>query len=56
MRSPDDKLNEIINNHGTLATGPISALGVLRLALDLQEARFELKLEKSRNKLYDSRE
>lgn len=38
-RVSDERVEEIISNEGELATGPVSALGVLRLALDLHDAR-----------------
>ena len=39
MRIAERYLQEIINHQGSLASGPITKLGVLRLALDLREAR-----------------
>lgn len=39
MRIPENLLAEVIANEGELRTGPVSALGVLRLALDLKETR-----------------
>lgn len=42
-RVPDEVLEEIISNDGCRkgSANPINATGVLRLALDLQEARAE---------------
>lgn len=42
-RVSDEYVEEIISNKGELATGPVSALGVLRLALDLHAARARIK-------------
>jgi hypothetical protein len=42
MRITDTALQELIENEGELKSGPISATGILRLALDLQDARKEL--------------
>lgn len=39
MRVSAALLHEVIANEGELRTGPISSTGVLRLALDLREAR-----------------
>jgi len=41
-RIPDELLNKLIDNEGELEAGSISAMGVLRLALDLRDARAEL--------------
>jgi len=38
-RISDEKLNELIDNEGELSSGAISIMGVLRLALDLRDAR-----------------
>lgn len=42
MRIADKYLKELIANNGQLASGPIVPLGVLRLALDLREAREQI--------------
>ena len=41
-RISDEKLNELIDNEGELSSGAISIMGVLRLALDLRDARADL--------------
>jgi hypothetical protein len=55
MRVPQTLLEELIANEGELQSGPINNMGVLRLALDLKEAREELNtickvVEKRRRK------
>ncbi len=42
-RVPDEVLQEIIDNHGCRkgCVEPINELGIVRLALDLQDARAE---------------
>lgn len=57
MRVPDNLLEELIENEGELVTGPIRGIGILRLALDLREARqrlkdISLKAKNSDNKLH----
>ena len=42
MRVSNASLNELIANHGELSTSPLNALGILRLALDLRDARAAL--------------
>ena len=42
MRISDKMLNKLIENEGELLEGSISAMGVLRLALDLRDARAKL--------------
>lgn len=39
MRIAEKYLSEIIDQGGRLATGPVTEMGVLRLALDLRAAR-----------------
>lgn len=39
MRIPNKMLQELIDNEGELTTGPITSIGILRLALDLKETR-----------------
>lgn len=43
MRIPDSILQEVIENDGDTKGGPVNSMGVLRLALDLKEARADLK-------------
>jgi hypothetical protein len=50
MRIPQDMLEDLIENEGETGTGPINNLGILRLALDLQEAREEIAKLKECNK------
>ena len=51
MRIKGDQLAKLIANEGTSdGINPVSATGVLRLALDLQEAREEI--EKLRAELF----
>jgi len=40
-RISDETLKKLIDNEGELLSGSISAMGILRLALDLQDARTE---------------
>jgi hypothetical protein len=40
-RIPEALLDELIENEGELKTGPINAIGVLRLARDLKATRLE---------------
>lgn len=48
-RVPEHLLDEVIRNEGELKTGPITAMGVYRLALDLKDAREEIaKLKKKK--------
>jgi|694.fasta_scaffold00471_64 hypothetical protein len=39
MRIPANLLDELIENEGELKSGPVATMGVLRLALDLRDAR-----------------
>lgn len=50
MRITDDVLQEIIDNGGCRkgAANPVNSTGVVRLALDLQEARSEVARLKKR--------
>lgn len=41
-RIKDEVLEELVDNEGELRTGPVSTIGVLRLALDLQDVRAKL--------------
>ena len=43
MRITTEKLNELIRHSGETMGGPINEMGVLRIALDLKDARAELK-------------
>ena len=43
MRIDDAMLERVIANEGESDSGPVSATGVLRLALDLRDARKELR-------------
>lgn len=43
MRVPKELLEEVIRFSGELKNGPINEMGVLRLALDLQDARRETR-------------
>jgi hypothetical protein len=42
MRIADKYLKELVANDGQLTTGPVGHLAVLRLALDLREAREQI--------------
>lgn len=47
MRIPQNLLEELIENEGELRSGPVNTTGILRLALDLKEAREDIdRLEK----------
>jgi hypothetical protein len=51
-RVPSALLKELIEHEGELRTGPPHATGVLRLALDLQNARLEIgQLRRSMGKI-----
>ena len=43
MRLLNAHIDELVKNGGELRTGPINSLGVLRLALDLKDARVKIK-------------
>lgn len=43
MRIPQHLLEELIENDGELKSGPINSMGILRLGLDLKEARIKIK-------------
>ena len=45
-RIPQDKLEELIQHDGRLSSGPINEMGIVRLALDLKEAREYIKSQK----------
>jgi hypothetical protein len=49
MRIENHSVDELIDNGGELKVGPMNQIGVLRLALDLRDARQEL--EKARELL-----
>ena len=56
LRVPEHLLDEIIRNEGELKTGPISPMGVYRLALDLKEAREEIdRLKKKKTSTIQSK-
>lgn len=48
MRVPQNLLEELIENEGELRSGPVNTTGILRLALDLKEAREASKLKQKR--------
>ena len=43
MRISKEALEELIEHEGELKHGPINTMGILRLALDLQDARRETR-------------
>ena len=42
-RVSEAMLHQLIKNGGQLRSGPVNSMGVLRLALDLAEAREEIR-------------
>lgn len=52
MRITNKMLNELIANEGELKTGPINSMGILRMALDLKDARNEIGIWRNHSKVW----